>query len=48
MTSMAFTLGFSLGMLWAGIAIDLFGLMALVCGAVFLGVLSGILLIMRK
>ncbi len=47
-TSMAFTLGFSLGMLWAGVAIDLFGLIALICGAIFLGVLSVIILITLK
>ncbi|MCP4401226.1 MAG: MFS transporter [bacterium] len=47
-TSMAFTLGFSLGMLWAGVAIDLFGLIALICGAIFLGVLSVIILIIQK
>ena len=45
LTSMAFTLGFTLGMLWAGIAIDAFGLAALVCGAVVLGVLSVVILI---
>jgi hypothetical protein len=37
---MAFTLGFSLGMLWAGIAIDRFGLTALAGGAAVLGLLS--------
>jgi len=47
-TSMAFTLGFTLGMLWAGIAIDVFGLVALVYGAVVLGVLSVIILIAKK
>jgi predicted MFS family arabinose efflux permease len=47
-TSMAFTLGFSLGMLWAGVAIDLFGLMALVGGAVVLGALSVAVIIFRK
>ena len=39
-TSMAFTLGFSLGMLWAGVAIDQFGLTALAGGAAVLGLLS--------
>jgi predicted MFS family arabinose efflux permease len=39
-TSMAFTLGFSLGMLWAGIAIDRLGLTALAGGAALLGVVS--------
>jgi MFS family permease len=39
-TSMAFTLGFSLGMLWAGVAMDRFGLTALVGGAAVLGLLS--------
>jgi predicted MFS family arabinose efflux permease len=38
-TSMAFTLGFSLGMLWAGVAIDRFGLAALVGGGVVLALL---------
>jgi MFS family permease len=48
LTSMAFTLGFTLGMLWAGIAIDAFGLVALVYGAVVLGVFSVIILITKK
>jgi predicted MFS family arabinose efflux permease len=39
-TSMAFTLGFSVGMLWAGVAIDRFGLTALVGGAVVLALFS--------
>lgn len=39
-TSMAFTLGFSVGMLWAGVAIDQFGLIALLGGALVLGALS--------
>jgi hypothetical protein len=39
-TSMAFALGFSLGMLWAGVAIDRFGLAALVGGGVVLALLS--------
>ncbi len=39
-TSMAFTLGFSLGMLWAGVAIDRLGLVALVGGAVALTLFS--------
>jgi predicted MFS family arabinose efflux permease len=47
-TSMAFTLGFSLGMLWAGIAIDQFGLTALIGGAAVLGLLSIIVIIFRK
>jgi MFS family permease len=47
-TSMAFTLGFSLGMLWAGAAIDLFGLTALASGAAALGLLSVIVVIAKK
>jgi predicted MFS family arabinose efflux permease len=47
-TSMAFTLGFSLGMLWAGIAIDRFGLIALVGGAVVLGLLSLVVVIIER
>ena len=47
-TSMAFTLGFSLGMLWAGFAIDRFGLTALVGGAAVLGILSGAVIIIKK
>lgn len=47
-TSMAFTLGFSLGMLWAGIAIDWVGMMALVGGAVVLGLLSVVVVIVKK
>ncbi len=47
-TSMAFTLGFSLGMLWAGVAIDRFGLTALVGGAAVLGLLSVIIVIVKK
>jgi MFS family permease len=47
-TSMAFTLGFSLGMLWAGVAIDQFGLMALAGGAAVLGLLSVIVVIVKK
>jgi hypothetical protein len=43
-TSMAFTLG----MLWAGITIDQFGLMALVGGAIILGLLSIVVIIIRK
>lgn len=39
-TSMAFTLGFSVGMLWAGAAIDRLGLVALVGGAVALALFS--------
>jgi predicted MFS family arabinose efflux permease len=46
-TSMAFTLGFSLGMLWAGVAIDQFGLVALVGGAVVLGSLSIVVVIIK-
>jgi predicted MFS family arabinose efflux permease len=44
-TSMAFTLGFSLGMLWAGVAIDQFGLTALVGGAAVLGLLSAVVIV---
>jgi MFS family permease len=47
-TSMAFTLGFSLGMLWAGVAIDRFGLTALVGGAAVLGLLSVVVFIVEK
>jgi MFS family permease len=47
-TSMAFTLGFSLGMVWAGIAIDRFGLTALTGGAAALGLLSAIVVIIKK
>jgi MFS family permease len=47
-TSMAFTLGFSLGMLWAGVAVDRFGLMALVGGAVLLGLVSTVVIIIKK
>jgi len=47
-TSMAFTLGFSLGMLWAGVAIDQFGLTALVGGAAILGLLSVAVIIIRR
>jgi MFS family permease len=47
-TSMAFTLGFSLGMLWAGVAIDQFGLTALAGGAVVLGLLSAVVVIIKK
>jgi MFS family permease len=47
-TSMAFTLGFSLGMLWAGVAIDQFGLTALVGGAAVLGLVSVAVAILKK
>ncbi len=47
-TSMAFTLGFSLGMLWAGVSIDHFGLVALVAGAIVLGVLSTLVIITKR
>jgi MFS family permease len=47
-TSMAFTLGFSLGMLWAGVAIDRFGLTALIGGAAVLGLLSVVVVIVKK
>jgi predicted MFS family arabinose efflux permease len=47
-TSMAFTLGFSLGMLWAGVAIDRFGLTALAGGAAVLGLLSAVVVIVKK
>jgi MFS family permease len=47
-TSMAFTLGFSLGMLWAGVAIDQFSLTALVGGAAALGLLSVVVVIVKK
>jgi MFS family permease len=47
-TSMAFTLGFSLGMLWAGVAIDRLGLTALAGGAAVLGSLSVMVVIVKK
>jgi MFS family permease len=47
-TSMAFTLGFSLGMLWAGVAIDQFGLTALAGGAAVLGLLSVVVVIVKR
>jgi MFS family permease len=47
-TSMAFTLGFSLGMLWAGVAIDQFALTALAGGAAVLGLLSVVVLMVKK
>jgi MFS family permease len=47
-TSMAFTLGFSLGMLWAGVAIDRFGLIALVGGATVLGLLSVVVMLIKR
>jgi MFS family permease len=47
-TSMAFTLGFSLGMLWAGVAIDRFGLTALVGGAAVLGLLSAVVIVIKR
>jgi MFS family permease len=47
-TSMAFTLGFSLGMLWAGVAIDWFGLTALVGGAIGLGSLSIVVIMIKR
>jgi predicted MFS family arabinose efflux permease len=47
-TSMAFTLGFSLGMLWAGFAIDRFGLAALAGGAAVLGLMSVVVVVVRR
>ncbi len=44
-TSMAFTLGSSAGMLWGGIAIDRFGIVALFWGAMALGAFSAIIAI---
>ncbi len=41
-------MGFSLGMLWAGVAIDRFGLTALSGGAAVLGLLSVIVVIIEK
>lgn len=38
-TSMAFTLGFPIGMLWGGLVIDLFGTAAPVGAAAVLGIL---------
>ena len=45
---MAFTLGFSLGMLWAGVVIDQLGLTALAGGAAVLGLLSIVVVIVKK
>lgn len=39
-TSMAFTLGMTVGALWAGFAVDRFGLVALLGGAIVLGPIS--------
>jgi predicted MFS family arabinose efflux permease len=47
-TSMAFTLGFSLGTLWAGVAIDRFGLTALAGGAAVLGLLSVVAIVLSS
>ncbi len=47
-TSMAFTLGFSLGMLWAGVAIDRFGVTALAGGAAVLGLVSVMVVIAKR
>jgi predicted MFS family arabinose efflux permease len=47
-TSMAFTLGFSLGTLWAGVAIDRFGLIALAGGAAVLGLLSVVAVVLSS
>jgi MFS family permease len=47
-TSMAFTLGFSLGMLWAGVAIDQLGLVALAGGAAVLGLLSIVVITVKR
>jgi predicted MFS family arabinose efflux permease len=47
-TSMAFTLGFSLGMLWAGVAIDRFGLAALAGGAAVLGLVSVAVVVLKS
>jgi MFS family permease len=47
-TSMAFTLGFSVGMLWAGVAIDRFGLTALVGGAVVLALFSVVVVLAAR
>ena len=47
-TSMAFTLGFSLGMLWGGAAVDRFGLAALLGGAGGLGLLSAIVIVIQR
>jgi len=47
-TSMAFTLGFSLGMLWAGVAIDQFGLTALAGGAAVLALASVVVVITSR
>lgn len=44
---MAFTLGILLGTLWAGVAIDRFGLVALAGGAAVLGLLSAVVSILR-
>jgi MFS family permease len=47
-TSMAFNLGFALSMLWAGAAIDQFGLMTLVFGAIPLALISVVIIIYFK
>jgi predicted MFS family arabinose efflux permease len=47
-TSMAFTLGFSVGMLWAGVAIDQYGLVALAGGAAFLGLVSVAVVVVKR
>jgi predicted MFS family arabinose efflux permease len=47
-TSMAFTLGFSLGLLWAGAAIDRLGLVALLGGALMLAVLGVIVVALPR
>jgi MFS family permease len=47
-TSMAFTLGTPLGALWGGIAVDCFGLTALIAGAGVLAVISMLVLIGGK
>jgi predicted MFS family arabinose efflux permease len=44
LTSMAFTLGTPLGALWGGVAVDRFGLPALITGAGILAILSGVVL----
>ena len=47
-TSMAFTLGTPLGALWGGMAVDRFGVHALIVGASILAVISFIILVRGK
>ena len=47
-TSMAFTLGFTVAALWAGIAVDRLGTRALLAGAIGLGLCSAMVLVRRE